>query len=351
MAAPDGVTSNYRSIAAVAVMFFGSAMMGLAVHHVLAGGTCSSTGYTRYGPAPVCSSSSSAWGIVLPVGLTLIIAAGALGGANLFMVLGPLFLMFGIGALTVSPDQGSTGPPSSFLIVFGGCFAVAGAGILVAPVLIRVRAARAHPPSAVQRPRPDTGRMVVAAVAWIGALVLALAVGSLFPKDHVVKTDAAGTPVVKGSTAFFRPPELSPADASSLFRTANFERSLRIARYILGAHARVRSLRLVPGGVDIAVTVDGRGKEISLDDTGGELKGPDVTLKGTEPTFALSALDASTPMGLVSELGESHQLPSAHIEYLLARPATGGGIEWLVYPTGGGRPYRAGNGDKEPISH
>ncbi len=316
---------SYKSIGAIAVIVFASAMVGIGVHHLLESGNCSTTGYTRFGPAPRCSSSATAWGIVLPIGLFLIIAAGAAGAPNLFVLLGPLFLAFGLGAMTVRPTR-------TFAVIFGACFAAVGVGLLAGAVWSARRG------SGPRQPSGATGRAVTAIAAWVAALALAFAVASVFPTDHLAD---AGGPAV--TTAFFQPPTLSSTDPSSLYRTDNFKRALTIAGVYLGAGAKVRSVLLVPGGLDVSVALGPRGlqgKEISIDATGGYLSGNVVALKRPGRTYMLTSLDPSTPAALMSRLAAAGK----RVGHLRVTAGVRGGVEWLAYPVGGGRPYRLPGG-------
>ena len=325
---------SYKSIVAVAVMLFASAMMGIGVHHLLDSGTCSTTGFTRYGPAPPCTSSSVAWGIVMPVGLFVVIAAGAVGAPNLFVLLGPLFLMFGLGALTVGSGTGSSGPPPAFALIFGGCFAAAGAGLLAVPLWSALSSSGARAPSQGRQQATEgehraahgkhrtggkgsTALAPEAIASWVAALAIAVGVSSLFPADH----PATGAHRTDRADAFFQPATLGSTDPSSLYRTGNFKRALTIARAYLGAGAKVRSLLLVPGGMDLSVALGPRGlrgKDISVDATGGYLSSDVVALTGSVRTYALSTLDPSIPAALASRLAAAGKLSGRQIDHMLA---------------------------------
>ena len=204
-------------------------MMGIGIHHLLETGNCSTTGYTRYGPAPHCSSSSVDWGIVLPIATFLAIAGGAVGAPNIFVLLGPLFLGIGIGALTVADSPSG----QAFILVFGGSFALVGAGLLAVPLwsALRRRGAGGVPAS----------RIAIGLAACVGALALAFGVASLFPTEHPVGTPAAAAPprprLPTGATF----PEISATDPESMYKTPKFKLALDVARYYLGADGKIRS--------------------------------------------------------------------------------------------------------------
>ena len=99
-------------------------MEAVAVHQLLNSGDCSSTGYTRYGPAPECPSGTGWYAALVPVGLVMAIFSGAserspVQGWHFFL---GLFGAIGIGALT-------SHAPTAFRLIFGGGFVLFGAGM------------------------------------------------------------------------------------------------------------------------------------------------------------------------------------------------------------------------------
>jgi hypothetical protein len=99
-------------------------MDAVAVHQLLNGGECSSTGYTRFGPAPKCPGGTGWYVALAPVGLVLAICSGAserspVQGWHFFL---GLFGAIGAGALTSHAD-------TTFRLIFGGGFVLFGAAL------------------------------------------------------------------------------------------------------------------------------------------------------------------------------------------------------------------------------
>ena len=97
----------------VALLVIGCLMDAVAVHQLLNAGACSSTGYTRYGPAPECPSGTGWYAALVPVGLVLAICSGAserspVQGWHFFA---GLFGAIGVGALT-------SDAPTAFRLIF-----------------------------------------------------------------------------------------------------------------------------------------------------------------------------------------------------------------------------------------
>ena len=119
-----------RMIVGIALLLFGGVLLGVGIHHVVKIGTCSSTGYSRYGGrVPDRPSGDRLVDRVhdrrdLPdrhrrpgrrqrrcAGLILAITFGAIGA----------------GALTVGFESGVSSGKKTFGIIFGGFFLAAGA--------------------------------------------------------------------------------------------------------------------------------------------------------------------------------------------------------------------------------
>jgi hypothetical protein len=145
---------------------------------------------------------------------------------------------------------------------------------------------------------------------------------------------AANTSAAAPNPTGARFPDITADDPASLYRTANFDRLRTIAAVYVGKRARVRSIRLVPGGAHISLALgDGLGRDISIDSTGGYLSADVAKLPGDPPTFVLSALDTASPEKLATQVG-------GPVDHMTASPGSDGGIHWAAYPAGGGPVYR-----------
>jgi hypothetical protein len=145
MTASRAQPSNPR-IAGVALLLFSGILLGVGIHHLIATGTCSSTGYSAdYGPVPFCRSGTGYWFAFVFGGIfgSLI---GAAMAASLGLVFAGIFGAIGIGSLTLVMDH-IHGGELIFAVVFGGGFALVGLiGMLAvtASALGSLRTARAH---------------------------------------------------------------------------------------------------------------------------------------------------------------------------------------------------------------
>jgi len=110
-----------RLIAGIAMVLFTVILLGVGIHHLIAGGTCSSTGYTRYGPAPKCPSGTGLWVAFLLVGLLGSILGALLAGRP-NLVIPFMFAGIGLGALTLVLDDNSGADERTFALIFGGAF-------------------------------------------------------------------------------------------------------------------------------------------------------------------------------------------------------------------------------------
>lgn len=103
-------------------------MLGVGLHHMVATGTCSSTGYSsNYGPVPYCPKGTGWWFLFLFGGILLvIIGAFVSGGSSVALLVPAIFLAIGIGALTVGFDAHASSGTKTFGFIFGGAFFVCG---------------------------------------------------------------------------------------------------------------------------------------------------------------------------------------------------------------------------------
>jgi hypothetical protein len=108
----------------VALLVVGCLMEAVGVHQLFNSGDCSSTGYTRYGPAPKCPEGTGWYVALATLGLPLAICSGAserspVQGWHFFPA---LFGSIALGALT-------SHAPIGFRLIFGGAFLLFGAGM------------------------------------------------------------------------------------------------------------------------------------------------------------------------------------------------------------------------------
>ncbi len=115
-------------IAGVAIVLFCGVLVGVGIHHLIATGTCSSTGYSaNYGPVPTCPAGTGWWIAFLFVG----IIGGLIGSAmaaSLALVFAGTFSAIGFGSLSLLLDSNTQTREKILAAVFGGFFALGGVG-------------------------------------------------------------------------------------------------------------------------------------------------------------------------------------------------------------------------------
>jgi Short C-terminal domain len=116
------------TIVGVAMLLFGSVLLGVGMHHVLATGTCSSTGYSaNYGPVPRCPAGTGWWILFIIAGIFLGVIGGLVSGASSAMLIIPaIFSGIGIGSLSLLLDHSVHSSTKTFAGIFGGAFAFFG---------------------------------------------------------------------------------------------------------------------------------------------------------------------------------------------------------------------------------
>jgi|GEM_PF-7023797 len=109
-------------------MLFSAVLLGVGVHHLVATGTCSSTGYSaNYGPVPRCPSGTGWWFAFVFVGIIGGIV-GALMATSLALVFASVFGGIGFGAMSIVLDSHAHSGAKVFGGIFGGAFAIVGVG-------------------------------------------------------------------------------------------------------------------------------------------------------------------------------------------------------------------------------
>jgi hypothetical protein len=128
------VEPSNRTIIGVALLLSGSVLLGVGMHHVVATGPCSSTGYSsHYGPVPFCPPGEGWWIMFVIVGILLAVFGGILsGGSSATLIVPAVFAGIGIGTLTILSDSNVTSGTKTFAAIFGGALALLG----VAPALL-----------------------------------------------------------------------------------------------------------------------------------------------------------------------------------------------------------------------
>ena len=134
------------------MLLFGGVLFGVGLHHMVATGTCSSTGYSAdYGPVPHCPKGTGWWFAFLFGGIFMvIIGAFVSGGSSVALLIPVIFSAIGIGALTVAFDKHVAHGTKLFGLVFGGVFALIGligAVVIAFMSLGKLRSKSKAPPS------------------------------------------------------------------------------------------------------------------------------------------------------------------------------------------------------------
>jgi len=129
----------------VALLLFSAVLLGVGIHHLVATGTCSSTGYSaNYGPVPHCPSGTGWWFAFVFVGIFGAVIGGLMSGTMGLLFAG-IFGAIGFGALSLVLDSSARGSTKLFAGVFGGAFALVGivaAGFVLAAAFSSLRSGR-----------------------------------------------------------------------------------------------------------------------------------------------------------------------------------------------------------------
>jgi Short C-terminal domain len=107
---------------------FGAVLFGVGLHHLVATGTCSSTGYSSsYGAVPYCPKGTGWWFLFVFGGvITAVIGGLVSGGSSALLIIPTIFTAIGIGSITVAFDSHAAHGSKTFALIFGGAFLAIG---------------------------------------------------------------------------------------------------------------------------------------------------------------------------------------------------------------------------------
>jgi Short C-terminal domain len=117
------------TIIGVAAILFGATLAAVGFHHVVATGTCSSSGYIGdRGPVPFCPRGSDLFVLYMIAGVFVVPWGASLSGAGVLSreSVAVLFLAFGLGGLSDATGPWAHAGHKGFFLVFGGVFFVLG---------------------------------------------------------------------------------------------------------------------------------------------------------------------------------------------------------------------------------
>ena len=121
-----GDKPSWIAIAGGALLLFSAVLLGVGIHHLVATGTCSSTGYSaNYGPVPYCPSGTG-WWFAFVFGGIFGCLIGAFMAGNGGLIFAAIFGAIGFGALSLVLDSTARSSTKVFGAVFGGVFALVG---------------------------------------------------------------------------------------------------------------------------------------------------------------------------------------------------------------------------------
>ena len=137
-----------RTIIGIAMLLFGAVVLGVGMHHLVATGTCSSTGYSsNYGPVPYCPKGTGWWILFVIGGVFLAVIGGLVsGGPSALLIVPAVFAGIGVGSLTIAFDSSASSSTKTFAAIFGGAFAFFGLVPLLLWGLSAVRKTGARTP-------------------------------------------------------------------------------------------------------------------------------------------------------------------------------------------------------------
>jgi hypothetical protein len=197
-------------------------------------------------------------------------------------------------------------------------------------------------------------RLLIALVAWIGAIAASIAVSTAVANSiHSSSPTSAAPGASAGPTSTttstpappaFNAASVKPTDSDSLFIGSNFGRILAIAKQHLGARADIETARLSPGDLELTtVSKNSDQSAVVIDANGSYVSTRTGPLVGSAQVYYLSQLTAGTPATLARRIAAGAHVPISHLQYMLvATDPAQHQFFWRVYPTNPGIYFQAG---------
>lgn len=201
-----------RTIIGVAMLLFGAIILGVGMHHLVATGTCSSTGYSSsYGPVPYCPKGTGWWILFVIGGIFIAVIGGLVSGTTSALLIVPaVFSGIGIGALTIAFDSSASSSTKTFAAIFGGAFAFFGLVPLIIWGISALRSSGARTPSSTFSPTALKSDPIMGAYTSGGT---ASATPTTLSGLGSFSTPAAAAPPTGGMSAAAQPTGAPGGDA------------------------------------------------------------------------------------------------------------------------------------------
>jgi hypothetical protein len=200
-------------------------------------------------------------------------------------------------------------------------------------------------------------RLMIAVVAWIGAVVGAVALSNAVAHQtssqqgqQVASVQAANQSSTGATPAqSFDPQAVKPTDPLSLFREKRLAAALAIARRRFGASADVEQAVVRPGQLQLILISRGSRRVLIVDANGAYQDSYAGPLVGTLDVFNLSQVQARVPGALERRIAAFGHVPPARLDYMVVSvDPIEHRFHWLVYPKGGAVHFQA-DGATSPI--
>jgi hypothetical protein len=194
-------------------------------------------------------------------------------------------------------------------------------------------------------------RVLIALIIWAGAIVGGAWVSSSVAHSiHHNKTTASsggfGSSPGSGNSGGYSsgggggssvdPSSIKAADKLSLFRAANLARVLKVVRSHVGPNAKVTLAALYPGYLSLSMVHPEA--EVYASTTGTFERDVTNGSPGSQPSFALSKIQAGTPAAIAKRIATKAHFPESQLHYMVAmNDPISGQFRWLVYPVAGSK--------------
>lgn len=168
-------------------------------------------------------------------------------------------------------------------------------------------------------------RLLLAIVVWVGCAFAGVAVANVAtgPVTKALNQHAASSasgsvsPSITPPKPPFNPTAVTASSRRSLFAPANFRRALAVAKSHLGPNARMESIEIYPGQLELRVAQHGRESDLSVfanDQFNSDANPTPLTPPVT--SYSLSRVSVTAPGTLIARLRAAIHLRPSQIIYV-----------------------------------
>jgi hypothetical protein len=180
-------------------------------------------------------------------------------------------------------------------------------------------------------------RLLIALVAWVGAVAAAAAVSSAVASSiHSSPGGSGGGGSSASGGSSFDASNVRSTDSDSLFVEKNLAKALAAANAKLGPDAQIDNAVIYPGYLDLTAVKNGSEIDYYYDASGREEYTNTGGTGGGQSAFTLARMTPDVPATLVQRIATAGNTPESQLHYIVINPTPPSQpLQWAIYTVEG----------------